>query len=154
MFPWLDSWGQFSQPSCNSCPNHSWAYFPPPRPMCCTQHPTSPTNRPYTPHPTLHLQTLTTRTHYPSTGIPKWQTVLAMSTNGHSNALEVTGLVFGVIFTGLEFLIWILQRGQCPRGGRGGGWWDSPNTPLHPFPHNHTLFHPFPPASLWPPPSP
>ena len=74
-----------------------------------------------TPHHTLHL--LTTNIdhkhthHHPSTGSLTWQTVLAPSTNGHFNALEVTGLVSGGHLHRPEFLICILQRGQCPRAG-------------------------------------
>lgn len=111
------------------------------------------------PHPTLHSLAYKYWPHAHNTPhrSPKWQTVLAMSTNGHFNALEVTGLVSGVIFTGPEFLIWILQRGQCPRAGEVAGWWDSPThahrglsmSPLRPFPYNHTLtLHPFPPTFL------
>lgn len=132
---------------------------PQPHLSCCyaARYTPLPTNRPRTP-PCAHSRINIDHTHTtPSFHWEKWQTVLATSTNGHFNALEVTGLVSGgVIFTGPEFLIWILQRGQCPRAGEVVDDETPPHahrglsmSPLRPFPHNHILtLHPFPPTVL------
>lgn len=60
--------------------------------VACTQYPTSPTDPP---RHIMHSHKYWTHAHVTVSlrGVIKWQTVLAMSTNGHFNALGVKGLV-------------------------------------------------------------
>lgn len=60
--------------------------------VACTQYPTSPTDPP---QHIMHSHKYWTHAHLAVSlrGVIKWQTVLAMSTNGHFNALGVKGLV-------------------------------------------------------------
>lgn len=92
-------------------------------------------------------------------GVIKWQTVLAMSTNGHFNALGVKGLVF----RGHLIRAGVFNTSPTKRSVSKGG----DETPPHMhtgapvcslsthFPHNYTqTLDPFPPSFLRQPPFP